>query len=115
DQVVHRVSLPGTARLYEVPAGVLNPGRWYAWFVTVAESAEGPRKCCALLRILMPEERQALAREESQVARARAAADSPASVMRLAQLDEGLGLFQEARTHYQEVQRLRPEDPAVQE
>jgi hypothetical protein len=115
DQVVHRVSLPGAALSCELPAGVVSPGRWYAWFVTVAGSTEGVRKRYALLRILTPEERQALAREESQAARARTATNGPAPVMRLAQLYERLGLFQEARTQYREVQRLRPEDPGARE
>jgi tetratricopeptide repeat protein len=116
DQIVHRASLPGTARSCEVPAGVLKPGPWYAWFVTAAGSAEGPRKEYALLRLLTSDERQALAREEHPTDPARsAAAGSPAAEMRLAQLYERLGLFPEARTHYLAVQRLRPDDPGARE
>jgi hypothetical protein len=114
ERIVHRKELPLSARSYALPTGVVRPGAWYAWFVTATGAPEGPHKCYAFLRILTPEERAALDREEPLAAAVSAdAPERPAAAMRLAQLYDRLGLFAEAIDRYQEVINLRPEDPGV--
>jgi hypothetical protein len=116
DHVVYRVSLPATARSHELPAGAVKPGSWYGWVVTAVQSGESGHRSHALLRLLTPEERQALAQEESRAAASESVgADEPVWLMRRAELDEWLGLFDEARALYLQVQQLRPEDAAVRE
>jgi hypothetical protein len=116
DHVVYRVSLPATARSHELPAGAVKPGPWYGWVVTAVQSGESGHRGHALLRLLTPEERQALAQEESRAAASESGgADEPVWTMRRAELDERLGLFDEARALYLQVRRLRPEDAAVRE
>jgi tetratricopeptide repeat protein len=114
EQTIHRAELPPTERAYQVPNGILRPGQYYVWSVTTLHGGDAGARCRALLRILAPDEQKELNRLKQETAAARAAApDNPASLLLLAQAYERFGLFDAARTTYQEVLRVRPEEPGV--
>jgi hypothetical protein len=115
ENTVHQEELQPNAREYQVPAGVLRPGQYYVWSVTAVNGGGSGAHCRALLRLLSPAEQAALDRLEREAKAARTAeTDDPAGTLLLAQAYEQLGLFEDARAAYQEVLRLRPDDPGVQ-
>lgn len=112
---VHQAELPPAAREFRVPRGILRPGHEYVWSVTAVRDGVSGRQCRALLRILLPAERAEVARWEREAAAARSSApDSPSYLLLLAEAYERLGLVDDARSAYEKVLRLRPDDAGVQ-
>jgi hypothetical protein len=133
-RTVHAANLPPAAREYPVPAGVLQPGVSYVWFVTAVQDGESRQSCGALIRLLSPDELTALQEAEQQFGAAAglAPATAPAllsppeltdqdgshaervpALLLLGSLYERLGLLAEARRAFEQVQRLRPGDVGI--
>jgi hypothetical protein len=133
-QTVHAADLPPTARDYPVPAGVLQPGDDYVWFVTAVQDGQSRQSCGALLRVLSPAGRAELERLERELGIAApgvpAAPPSPPpptpsdrstteagetvpSLLLLGAVYERLGMRAEARWAYVQVQRARPGDAGI--
>jgi hypothetical protein len=114
ERIVHRADLPQAAREYRVDPGLLQPGQYYVWSVTAIRQGESGPRCRALLRLLTADERTKLEQLERETAAARRSSpDNPASLLLMAQAYERLSLFEEARSAYAEVLRMRPGEPAV--
>jgi tetratricopeptide repeat protein len=115
ERTIHRADLPPTAREYQVPAGVLRPGEYYVWSVMAVRGGVSGQRCRALLRVVPPDEEAAVERMEKETAAARALApNDPSPLLLIAEAYERLGLFDDARSTYQAVLKLRPGDPGVQ-
>jgi hypothetical protein len=125
--VVYGSWLPPNARGYRLPAGILRPGEYYVWSITalsesVSEGLKGVEigrgvagaRCRGLLRLLPTDEQAELDRlvQENTAAR-RSPSDIPTSQLLMAQIYERFGMFDEARFNYEEVLKLRPDDPGV--
>jgi hypothetical protein len=114
ERVVQETDLSPTERAFQLPEGVLRPGRYYAWTVTVVRGVRRGTPCGGLVRILTPEEKVALERLEREAGAARAVAPNDlAPLMLLAQIYERLGLVDDARSTYQTVLQGRPHDEDV--
>lgn len=130
-RTVHAANQPSAARSYPVPEGVLQPGKYYFWFVTAVQDGQSQQSCGALLRVLTLDERSELERLERElgVAAAPSLPDTPPptpadpaarkeeeripALLLLGAVYERLGMRAAARWAYEEVHRARPEDAGV--
>jgi hypothetical protein len=109
---VDHKDLAADVREYEVPKGVLQPGKEYDWSVTALRGAAIGSWCRATLRLLPAAEVAEVAVIEKECAGS--ASVDTASLLLLAAAYERFDMKEDALARYQAVLRLRPGDAGVQ-
>lgn len=111
----HQVTLKTEAREYALPDGVCEPGVNYVWILTAfAANGDPGASVSGGIRLLKPEEREALEALEAEVAAEREKSPlSLAPIVILASAYERLAMRTEAAQTLQEALKLRPNDTAI--
>ncbi len=108
-RIVEEHDMPPSTREFAVPSGLLQLAHWYDWSVTAINQQGSGQPCCGMVRLLTPDERELLEREERAAERMREAdAGDPTPDLLLAQTYERLNLREEAREAYETVLRYGP-------
>ncbi len=111
----HETTLKPEAREYALPDGVCEPGVNYVWILTAfAANGDPGASVSGGIRLLKPEEREALEALEAEVAAEREKAPAGlAPLLILASAYERLAMRTEAAQTLQEALKLRPNDTAL--